>query len=937
MFDELEKRIHGDVLYDDLNRFAYASDASSYEILPKCIVLPKDVEDVIATINFAKEHNIQVIARGGGSGLAGQAIGDGIILDFSRYMNEVYVEDKHVYAQPGLYKGMLDKILSKYNKFLPPDPSSSNFCTIGGMIGTNASGAHTVKYGSMIDYVLELEVVLADGSIINAKPIKVDEIDDSKEGKIAKRLLELLKPNMELINSKFPKVSKNSCGYRIDRIIKGDIIDVPKIFVGSEGTLGIVTKAKLKIRDIPSKRVLFLLGFKDTLDAVLNVNNILALKPSALELIDKSVIDLARTSNKEFAKISANINALLFVEFDEYIDEKIKLLLEQKINYEYIEYSLEKDEIDKIWNIRKNALAYTMKIRDNDKKPIALMEDPVVDPSNLSKLINNVKDICNKYSLDYIIYGHAGDGNLHVRPLVDLSKKEQIYASSMFVNDMIESIINLNGIISAEHGDGLARSEFIKNIYGEEIYSLFVKIKDLFDPAYIFNKDKKIISKSIFLNNLRMHRDSKSILNWNIRNDKYKEISGYARELDYAREVELCHGCGACRELNYKSRMCPVYKGLNIEHASCRGRNNVLRWLLRLGEEAVEYDDRFKELIYKYCIECKTCLYECPSNVNVGKIMSEIRARYVKSKGLPKGYKYFVEIDKYAELCSRLDFISNKLMNNKLFRKSMELYTNIDARKRIPRFYRKRFREMYEEYTRGKIYDNYIVFFYDTYINYNNPYLGLKIAKILEKHGYGMHLPKQLSSGLPALLEGAIEKGKEIAAYNIDSLYQYASKGIPIITFSPSATLALKMEYLNVIDNYKSRLVGENTIDIHQFLTKFDNKFNAIDEDIGLHFHCHTLVLGIDRYVKMLLDRIPSLRYHIIEKGCCGTGGSYSFIKDNYDLSMSIGKELFYTIKDEKSIYTTGESCKLQMEEGSGRDVNLTMELISRAYNIDTN
>ncbi len=941
MFDRLKDAIKGDVLYDSLTRMAYASDASAYEIIPRCVVLPKDVDDVINTVKFANSNGIPIIARGGGSGLAGQAIGDGLILDFTRYMNKILsinLEENYVDVQPGIYKGMLDNILKQYGKFIPPDPSSSNFCSVGGMIATNASGSHTVKYGSMIDYVLELDVVLSDGTLLSLKPLKIDAIDDSREGKIAKYILDLLSPNLKLIERKFPKVSKNSCGYRLDRVIVDDTIDIPKLFVGSEGTLGIITRARLRMINIPSKKVLFLLGFKDTSSALDVIKSIIELKPSALELIDKSIIDLARSANNRFLKIiSDDINALLFVEFDDDIEEKMDLLLEKMYN-NCIVYSSDREEIDKIWAIRKNALAYSMKIRADDKKPVAFMEDPVVEVNKLASLFKSISYVFDEHSLNYIVYGHAGDGNLHIRPLIDLSKASDLEIMKKIAKTMLGYIIDANGSISAEHGDGLARSEFIRDIYGDDIYSLFVKVKRFLDPSNIMNPGKKV-SSSEFTNNLRyMPKDKSSILNWSIKQSSICEgITGYARELDYAREVGLCHGCGGCRELNYSTRMCPVYKGLNLEEASCRGRNNILRWLLRLSDEVEKeyYDDNYKNLIYKYCIQCKTCLYECPSNVNVGKIMAEARARYAKVKGLPKGYEYFIDIDRYAELCSRLAPLSNLLLNNRMFRILMEKYTNIDARKRFPKFHRKQFKQLYQEYANGKSYDRYVAFFYDTYINYNEPHLGLKIARILERYGYGLILPNQLSSGLPALLEGAPDKGKKIAEFNIEHLYEYAKKGMPIITFSPSAGLALKMEYLNVIDNHKSRLVAENTFDIHEFLYMLDKdhslEFAPIDDDIAVHFHCHTLVLGIDKYVTSILSKIPCLDYHVLERGCCGTGGSYSFIKDNYDLSMSIGRALFDAVRKENKVYTTGESCRLQMEEGSQRRIYLTIDLIAES------
>ncbi len=928
MLEELKGRIKGDILYDKFTLLAYSSDASAYEIIPRCVILPHDVNDVVNVVKFAYNNNIPIIARGGGSGLAGQAIGDGIIIDFSRYMNNIIslnVEDNYVHLQPGIYKSILDKILLKEGKFLPPDPSSSNFCTLGGMVATNASGPHTIKYGSIIDYVIELEVVLSNGDIINLKPTRFTEND------ITNYIYNLLKPRLELINNRFPKVRKNSCGYRLDRVIRDDIIDLSKLFVGSEGTLGIITSIKLRILDIPKEKGLLLLGFKDTLEASEYIKVILELRPSSLELIDQSIIDLARISDDEF-KIPHDINALLFIEFDDDIKDKINKLSSSE---KCLAYSLDNDEIERIWNIRKNALAYSMRIR-GERKPIAFIEDPVVDPNNLGQFVKSITTLFNKYNLGYIAYGHAGNGNLHLRPLLALPREKDMM--NKISKEMLDLILNLNGSISAEHGDGLARSEFIRDIYGDEIYELFVKIKRFFDPKNIMNPGKKVIDKSILIDNLRYkdRREHNNILNWEIReSDIANRIKGYSKELGYSEEVELCHGCGACRDLSYSTRMCPVYKGLNIEEGSCRGRNNILRWLARVPDIEEYYDDRYKDIIYKYCIECKACLYECPSNVNVGKIIAEARAKYVKAKGLPKGYKYFVEIDRYASLGSKLVPLSNILINNKIFRLLLERFTNIDSRKRFPKFSRKRFVDLYNN---NREYNKYLIFFYDTYINYNDPYLGVRIAKILARNGYGLIIPRQLSSGLPALLDGAIEQGKSIIEYNINNLYEYAKDNIPIITFSPSASLALRMEYLNIIDNYKSRFIANNTYDIHEFLYTLykENQlaeFTPINDDIFVHFHCHTLLLGIDKHIKSLLALIPSLRFKILEKGCCGIGGSYSFIKDNYDLSMAIGKELFDSVKGKK-VYTTGESCKLQIEEGSKHSIDLVINLIAKAYKI---
>lgn len=955
----LRRQVAGEVLSDEWQRCMYASDASAYEVLPKCIVLPRNVEDVVTVVRFARENNLPVIARGGGSGLAGAAVGDGIVLDFTKYMNrliEVNMENNYVAVEPGMYKGLLDVELKKYGKFLPPDPSSANYCTAGGMIATNASGAHTVKYGSTIDYVLSVDAVLSNGDILHARPLNMgseewSRIRNSPEGRLYSTLAEMLQQGKHLIETRYPKVKKNSCGYRLDRVLHDNVLEMGKVFVASEGTLGIVTRAVFRIMDMPKHKALTLLGFASTMHASKQVQKMLALKPSALEMLDRTVIDLARSSSEEFAsKIPAGTDCLVFAEFDgdeqEVMDSSDRLLkMLPEIDATHMAHSLDSEEIGRLWQIRKNALAYTMKIRKEGSKPIAFMEDPVVPVDNLELLVRKLEEVYSKHGLSYVIYGHAGDGNLHTRPLLDLAKSSDRKTMQDIARDLLAAITGANGSISGEHGDGLARSEFVKDVYGSELYQLFVRVKELFDPANIMNPNKKIANYGIFVSNLRYgyrHREQEPVLNWEVQNKLAGAITGYDRELDFQSEVDLCHGCGSCRELNHSLRMCPVYKGLNDEVSSCRGRNNVLRWLAKIDGLSKEftYSPEYKDMIYKYCVQCRMCLVDCPSNVNVGKSMAEARAAYAKTMGLPKGYQYFVDIDRHASFGCRLAPLSNWLMRNKLFRALLEKRTGIDARKKFPAFSKKTFDQVFEQHKQTKNHGRTAAFFCDTYVRYVDPMLGMRIVKMLERNGYDVVFPEQMSSGLPALLEGAPDIGKQIAEYNVNSLYRCASKNMPVVCFSPSASMALKMDYLSVLDNERSRTVAENTYDIHEFLSnlhgrnELDTNLRPLDMDIGVHFHCHTVVQGVDKHVLNLLKLIPKLRFHVVERGCCGVGGSYSFIKENYDLSMRIGKELFDAVRKEEMVYTTGESCRMQVEEGSNKKLGLTVDLLAAAYGI---
>ncbi|MBI4258466.1 MAG: FAD-binding protein [Thaumarchaeota archaeon] len=974
---EITKRIRriveGEVLAEEWERAIYATDGSSYEVMPLCIVIPKTELDVANTVKFAWGNNVPIIARGGASGLAGQAIGAGILLDLTKHMNKIIsinTEQNYVVVEPGIYKGTLDQALKKHGLFLPPDPSSAEFCTVGGNIATNASGPRTVKYGSMINYVESLRVVLADGQIIETGPMRLDGEEwtektssDTLESKAYRGVREIVEENLKLINEKQPNVTKNSSGYRLEAVIRGNQFDLGKIFVSSEGTLGIIVQAKLRALTLPKSRGLALLQFASHQNAGAAVAEILKLKPSAVEMVDDKIIDLAEAAYPELRQlVPKGAASVLLVEFegdsDKEVNDRLQSLktaltrgkpLALRINIAHDEA-----ETKKLWEIRKKALPLAQKVRKGSRRPIAFIEDTVVNPTHLADYIHDLYATYEKHGVEGVVYGHAGDGHLHTRPLLDMTSEEDLRKLESIAMEVFSLVKKHNGSITGEHGDGLARTGFIPLQYGGEMYDLFKQVKQLLDPRGILNPGKKVseAGPSSITMNLRYgeeyrRRPVKTALNWGIeQNSLVKKITGYSAELDFAREVELCHGCGYCRETTYSARMCPVYKGLGNEIDSCRGRNNLLRWMLKLQGLASSFEltDEYGEAIYKHCIQCKMCHIDCPSNVNVGKLMAEARARYASVRGLPKGYKYFIELDKYAQHGCSLAPLSNWLMASGAFRTLIEWFTGISRKRAIPPFQRKTFAERFKEYERsmqGREYTRSVAFFYDTYLNYNNPELGIAIVKILEKSGVKTIVPPQKSSGLPALVEGAPEIGRRIAEYNVSKLAPYVKKGIPVVCFSPSAGITLRLEYLNVLDSEEARLVAENTLDIHEYLYSLhkagtlNEKFKPADRDVFVHLHCHSIVQKVDGDVLSLLRLIPGLLVERLERGCCGVGGSFSFIKDNYELSMQMGRELFEAVKNaSRPVYSTGESCMLQMQQGSGRTMMLTMDLLRDAYGI---
>ncbi|HDJ89282.1 MAG TPA: FAD-binding oxidoreductase, partial [Thermoprotei archaeon] len=505
----MEKIVEGDVYWDRVMRALYSTDASIYEVMPLAVVFPKNVGDVINVVKYGYRNGVSIHARGAGSSLAGQAIGSGIILDFTKYMNriiEMNVEENYVWVEPGIVMEKLNEVLEKYGKFFPPDPASSHFCTIGGMIGNNASGMRSVKYGNTIDYVEELKVVLSNGDIIHTKPINVDSIEfkeklglNTFEGKIYREIYKLFIDNRNIIEKSMPKVEKNASGYRIEYLLRNNVFNLSKIFVGSEGTLGIIVAAKLRIVDLPGKRGL-LLAFFDSLEKATNsILTLLKYKPSALEIMDKKYIDLVRDHYEYMReRIPGKTESILIIEFEGENEDELKerldiaknVLTKQLGTAFNVEIALTEDEMENLFEVRRAAIPIINKTRGLRKYP-AFIEDLVVPPDRLLEFIRGMYRILEKYGLDTIIFGHAGQGNIHTHPPINLKDPIDIDRMRAVCRDIYRLVVKLRGAISGEHGNGRLRTPFMKIEY-PELLKIFVKVKEIFDPKNILNPGPKI-------------------------------------------------------------------------------------------------------------------------------------------------------------------------------------------------------------------------------------------------------------------------------------------------------------------------------------------------------------------------------------------------------------------------------------------------------------
>lgn len=913
--EELRSIISSKVLNDSQSITAYSIDASIYKIVPKAIVLLDNENDIPLIIKYAKENNIPITGRAGGSNLTGNAVGEGIILDFSK-MNKVLdvnIESKTSIVETGIALHEYQRELERYKLMYGPDPSSGDMCKLGGMFGNNSAGPHTLKYGAVKDNVLELDVYLHTGKKITAKEYIVGSQEYKtllSENETIAELVNLVQKNKEIITKKRLGVSKNSSGYNLQAISDGldrGVLDLTKIFIGSEGTLGLISKSKLPLFDKPQKTVTMLMYFTDLQEIGDAVKDILKHSPSAVEIMDNNTLNLL--GRNKFG-IPFDAKATLIVEFDtepfEPKVEDIKTLSQKYKMSGEISIAYDKESQENLWKTRK-AIYPTLYKYGNNKKPINFCDDVVVSAEYLPQLIKYLDDIFKEYNVPVAIYGHIGDGNAHINPLLNLSDPEEfqkmVELSHKIHKDTIEKF---NGSICGEHGDGRVRAEFLKDMYGEEMYDLFIQLKKIFDPQNIFNPDVKITKKS------------------------------FTEGIDIERLEKQCATCGKCNSV------CPIYDITGDESNSARG------WFHILTAKDYDYEKDYKAV--NSCVNCKNCANVCPAGVDVSELVLEKRAEHPN-----KFTELFFRIqqnDQFFTFASTFLGHTQPLWDNKFVRNIMEkvskpLMKSIGANARIPKemvmpkiaktTLREKYGYLTEEY--GKTGN--VAYFHGCAGNYLDNGIGESVIKVLQKNGIEPVLPKQRCSGTPILTYGNKDIALQNARFNIDSLLKYEK----IITSCASCNLMLK-EYVKYTENdpkynEKAKELHDKVYDISEFLFKEieivpPKGFNK-ETRITYHSSCHLRAAGVTKEPKNILKSIPNVDFVEMRDSERCAGGAGSFIVKNYEQS----KEIFWRkqrgIEDSKAevVTTSCPACEIQLRDslkGQNVEVKHIVKLLSDAY-----
>ena len=942
---DLTKMVRGDVFADILHRAAYSTDASIYRIVPQCVVAPRDADDVVAAVTYAAAEAIPVVARGAGSGLAGESLGTGIVFDMIRYMNKIIgVEDEgeRVVCEPGVVLDDLNQYLAQYGRRIGPDPSSANRAVVGACVANNSTGSHSLQYGYMGHYLENVEVVLANGDRVkfgnNCDP---EQSDDARVASIARECHLVLSQSRTVIEKMQPESKRNRSGYNIAGICHDGKIDLAQLMAGSEGTLAIFTKITLRTVPVPSAKGLLQLEFDSLAKMAQAVPIIVDTGVTTCELMDKTLIDMASEALPEYHDIlPANAAAVLLIEHVGQTQEQVKEKIERTDAAVAKLASgrsivLDPAQQKRLWKCRKDAGPLLFRGRSK-KHPAEFMEDVSVDHKRLGDYIAGLLEIGKRYDITVSSFGHAGDGELHIRPFLDLSDPADVEKMRMIANDVFTLAWSLGGSISGEHAVGLVRAAFLRQQYGDEYYQVLCVIKDIFDPEGLMNPGKVINSDpDVMIKNLRRAR---RIVPERVETDLHFKD----RELEI--EIEQCYGCGLCLNRESDLRMCPVFRALGEELGSSRAKANLLHfWATGQLEDQAFESPEFRTFL-DLCVNCKACSLQCPSGVDISKLMMTARAEYVKRKGLRRTESMLSHNRYLSMLGSLFSPVSNFFMRLPVFKKLLDGIAGIDRRRAMPGFRRGSFLKAGRKYLAAcEPIENPIdkvAYFVDTYANYNDQALGFAVLDVLRHNNIEVILPDQLPAPLPAMVYGDVKTASKDLSYSVEHLAKAVRAGYKIICSEPSAALCLKEELRHFVAGEDAVLVSENTYELMDYLLglhkqkKLSAPAKTVDEEYVYHLPCHLCAVSDETASIQLLQELCGVKVTDLKAGCCGLSGTFGMQTKNYELSSIISKSLKDALEHSptENVLTECAACKMQIEHISDCLVIHPIKILAESY-----
>lgn len=967
--EQLSGFLEGQLFFNDTMRVLYATDASVYKEYPTAVCYPKNKKDIQLLIEYAKQHKIPLIPRTAGTSLGGQVVGNGIIVDVSKHFTqliEVNKEEKYCIVQPGIIRDELNHKLKTTGLFFAPETSTANRAMIGGMVGNNSCGTNSIVYGSTRDHVRSLTCFLSDGSEVvfeNLSAIAFNEKTQQTnlEGDIYRFLFKELsnEETKNEIKSQFPntKIHRRNTGYAVDELLKqqpfeanGKPFNLSELICGSEGTLAFITEIKLNLVSIPPKeKVVVAIHFK-TLEESLQATVIaMQHKPSACELMDKIILDCTKQNieqNKNRFFVKGDPEAILCVEFHAETKEEVEAkvnALQSHFESENVGYhfpAIYGNDIKKIWDLRKAGLGLLANI-PGDRKAVAVVEDTAVAVEDLPAFIHEFSSMMLNHKQQSVYYAHAGAGELHLRPILDLKKKEDRVLFRTIATDTAHLVKKYNGSLSGEHGDGRVRGEFIPLMVGEKNYDLLKRLKSTFDADNIFNPGK-IVDTPPMDTFLRYEENQET--------RQFDTVFNFKNEGGILRAAEKCNGSGDCRKLPESGgTMCPSYMATRNEKDSTRARANVLRDFLTNSTQDNKFNHKEIYEVMDLCLSCKGCVSECPSNVDIPTLKAEFLHQYYKENGIPLRTKAIANIGRLNKLAMLFPSVSNFGLNNKLTSKILKKILNIAPNRSMPLYYKETLLSWFQKNRnalevkttlKGKVY-----FFFDEFTNFNDVEIGIKAFKLLAKLGYKVEHIDHEDSGRAYLSKGMMDEAQKLAKQNVRIFSTWINNDVPLIGIEPSAILTFRDEYARLVDENdveKAKKLGRNCFIIDEFIANEIKKGNITSEhftketkQIKLHGHCHQKALSSIES-SILLMSLPE-NYHVenITSGCCGMAGSFGYEKEHYDVSMQVGElVLFPTVRntpEDTIIAAPGTSCRHQIKDGTNRHSLHPVEVLYEA------
>jgi FAD/FMN-containing dehydrogenase/Fe-S oxidoreductase len=953
---DLRAAVRGDVRFDEYAQVLYATDGSVYQARPAGVVEPRDAADVQAAVRSAADHDVPVLPRGAGTSLAGQGVGKGcVVLDCSVHMDavlDVDPEARTARVQPGVVQDNLDAVLDPHDLQFAPDPASSARATVGGGIGNNSTGAHSVRYGITDAYVRSVDLVLADGTEATFGDVTLDSPEwaalverDDRVAHLHRTVREIVEENEAAVESRYPRLKRCVSGYNLHKVVREEdgqrVMNLAKLVVGSEGTLGVVTAAELDLVTRPESTALAVYAYDDLVDALAAVPDALAHDVSAVELVDDQVVAMARDAPEynEYAEpFPADAAAFLLVEFDSELhddfgaamDAVTDALQREGAATSHLE-AFDADEQADLWKLRKAAIPLLMSM-DGDPKPYPFIEDATVPPARLASYVEEFEEILARHGTSAAYFAHAGVGTLHIRPILNLKSEDGVETMHAIADDVTDLVLEYDGAFSGEHGDGLARTEFTPKMYGPTLWDAFKRVKTAFDPAWQLHPGNVVYRDSSADHGPPTDRGVGADMRENLRyGADYSALEpqtalDFSDDGGFANLVELCNGCGTCRQTG-SDTMCPTYRASREEIQTTRGRANLLRAAIGGELDADElHSDRFQSEVLDLCVGCKGCASDCPTGVDLAKLKSELKHQHHERDGASLRERLFRDIDRWASLGSTLAPLSNWATGVPGARALGERLLGVAADRELPTFERESLVDWFA--ARGPRVpadaDRRVVLYPDTYTNYTEPAVGRAAVRVLEAAGVHVAIPGDLgATGRPAYSLGFLDVARERATATVDALEPLVADGWAVAFVEPSDAAMLADEYADLLPDSEARAtVTEATSGVCGYLDRnrlvTDLPTDAPDDHLVYHGHCNEKALGTDHHAVGVLRR-AGYTVDPLDSGCCGMAGSFGYEAEHHELSRAIGRILFDQVDaaDGRPV-APGASCRTQLGDRPG-------------------